>query len=147
MMTINPHEGVDAIRFGMRRNEVERALRVKPKRGRRNQFELSDHDFFEPLGMFVYYDREDRCNAIEFTGAATVSYEGFDLFGHSAAQVCAWARGRDPDLVVADGFRSLSLGLSMYAPWLGEDDVGSDERLRPAESFLAFARDYPWPTV
>lgn len=142
MMTIHPHKGVELIAFGMMRPEVARAVGQVPRRARRNQYDASDYDFFPKLGLFVYYDTDDKCHAVEFTRDARVSYDGYELFAHPANEARAWARARDQDLDEKDGFVSTALGLSMYAPSMDELDLDDDERAEPAQSFLAFQPGY-----
>ena len=138
MMKIYPHEGVDSVRFGMTRSEVAGVVGSEPRRARRNQYSASDYDFFEALGLFVYYGADEKCDGVELTRRARVSYDGYDLFAHPAAHARAWARARDQDLVEKDGFCSAALGLSMYAPSI---DI-EEERAAPAQSFLAFRPGY-----
>jgi hypothetical protein len=138
MMTIHPHKGVDSIAFGMSRFEVARVVGDVPHRARRNNFDVSEYDFFEKLGVIVYYDEEDKVDAVEFTRDARVAYDGYELFAHPAHEARAWARVRDTALRVNDGFVSSALGLSMYAPMVDEPDLDDDERAEPAQSFLVF---------
>jgi hypothetical protein len=142
MMTIHPHKGVDTIRFGMTREEVAAVIGQVPHRARRNQDDASDYDVFRKLGVFVYYDADDKCHAVEFTRDALVTYDGYELFAHPAHEARAWARARDQDLDDKDGFVSTALGLSMYAPSVDEPDLDDDERSEPAQSFLAFRPGY-----
>ena len=142
MMTIHPHKGVDSITFGMMRAEVARAVGQVPRRARRSQYDASDYDFFPKLGLFVYYNADDKCHAVEFMRDARVSYDGYELFAHPAHEARAWARARNQDLDERDGFVSAALGLSMYAPSIDEPNLDDDERAEPAQSFLAFRPGY-----
>jgi hypothetical protein len=142
MQTIDAHKGVDSVAFGMTRSEVARVMGHAPLRGRRGQRDESDYDFFEQIGIFVYYDVADACRAIEFTQEAKVSYDGYELFAHPAHEVRTWARTRDESLDGKDGFVSEALGLSMYAPSIDVPDLDDDQRTEPAQSFLAFRPGY-----
>ena len=142
-MNIQPHTGVGPIAFGMMRTEVARAIGATPRPGRRSQYDASDYDLFQELGMFVYYDADDRCCAVEFTRDARVAWaEGYELFSHPAHAARAWARSRDQDLDDRDGFVSAALGLSMYAPSIDEPDIDDEERAERAQSFLVFRPGY-----
>jgi hypothetical protein len=138
MIHIIPHCGIGLIRFGMTRSEVEQAIGRTPLRRRRNEFELSDHDYFEGQGLFVYYDLEGKCNAAELTCKSSAEYEGVSLFSTPASRIREWARQRDANLECKDGFVSRLLGLSMYAPTIDEPDLDEDEFNAPAQSFLVF---------
>ena len=138
MNIIIPHYGVGAISFRMTRQEIAKSLGQEPKRGRRNQYDVSDYDYFENECFFAYYDAAERCCALEFTSEAHISYDGYELFAHPALAVREWARQRDPDLESKDGFVSRALGLCMYAPLIDEPDLDDDEKQDPAQSFLVF---------
>jgi hypothetical protein len=138
-MIIKPHTGVDALVFGMSRDEVADIIRQTPQRGRRNEFDASDYDFFEEHGFFAYYDADEKCQAVEFTRDAQVEYEGYDLFAHSASEVRTWAEKRDPHLNREDGFNSKKLGLKMYAPLINEPDLTEEEKREPAQSMLIYS--------
>ena len=142
MLTIDPHEGVDVIKFNMTRKEVARAVGQAPYHARRTEFDAAEYDFFPDLGLFVYYDERDRVHSVEFTRDARVSYNGFELFTHSASDALEWARCQDAALAVKGGFVSIALGLSMHAPLLEEPDLDHAERSEPAESFMIFRRGY-----
>jgi hypothetical protein len=138
MKIIIPHHGFGAVSFGMTRQEVAKALGREPKRGRRNQYDVSDYDYFENECFFAYYDAAERCCALEFTGESHILYDDYELFAHPALAVREWARQRDPDLESKDGFVSRALGLCMYAPLIDEPDLDDDEKQDPAQSFLVF---------
>ena len=138
MKIIIPHHGFGAILFGTTRQEVAKALGQEPKRGKRNQYDVSDYDYFESEGFFAYYDAAERCCALEFSGESHILYEGYELFAHPELAVREWARQRDPDLESKDGFVSRALGLCMYAPLIDEPDLDDDEKQDPAQSFLVF---------
>lgn len=143
-MIIVPHQGVNRTRFGMSRAEVAGSIGALARRGRRGEHDLSDLDFFDTLGIKVSYDANDRCNAIEFSrGFRTdLEYDGYRLFDHSAREVREWALARDPQLDPKDGFTSKSLGLGMWADWIDEPDLESDELLAPGAAFIIFRPGY-----
>src|ERR1700729_391167 len=83
-------EGTDVIRFGATRGEVSHSMKCTPQRVRFSEFDLSDIDLFEEYGISVYYDEQDRCEAIEFSRIAKVVLDDYDLFAHSAREVQSW---------------------------------------------------------
>jgi hypothetical protein len=108
---------------------------------RLSRFDLSEIDFYDEFS--VYYDASDKSCAVEFSrGGAEVEYDGFELFAHSADEVRTWARAKDQDLEEKDGFVSIALGLSMYAPTIDEPDLNDDERAEGAQSFLVCRPGY-----
>jgi hypothetical protein len=141
-MKIQRHRGVGAVMFGMSRADVARAMGVTPERGRRNEFSATEHDSFAACSMFVYYDPDDRAIAAEVGRGVKLEFEGYDLFAHPASAVRAWASRMDPLLEPRDGFTSVALGLSMYAPEIDDDDLTEEERALPAEGFLVFQPGY-----
>jgi hypothetical protein len=97
--------------FRLTHGEVAGIIGQAPHRARRNQYDASDYDLFRALGVFIYYDADDKCQAVEFTRGAKVSYDGYELFAHPAHEARAWARARDQNLDDKDGFVSSALGL------------------------------------
>jgi hypothetical protein len=141
-MNIVPHAGAGRINFGMTRAEVAQAAGRPPtERIKVSALDASEIDFFG--GFAVHYDPHDKCCAVEFNrDAKEVTYDGYQLFGHSADETRAWARSRDPDLELKDGFVSTALGLSMYAPFIDQPDLDAEERAAPGEGFLVFRPGY-----
>ena len=143
-MIIYPHEGVGPIRLGMSRAEVAQALGVMPQRLRRSEYDLTELDFFDALGLKVGYDANERCNAIEFDRGFGIEleFDGYRLFGHPAREVRDWALAKDPQLDPKDGFTSKALGLGMWADWIDEPDLEPDELQDPGMSFIIFRPGY-----
>ena len=143
IMTVHPHTGVGELRFGMSRADVQRILRIAPKRFKSSVYSLEE-DLFETLGMNVSYDEQGVCNAISVArGHATeLEYNGYRLFAHPARVVREWARSWDPQLDPKDGFTSKLLGLGMWADWIDEAELDADELQDPAASFIIFRHGY-----
>jgi hypothetical protein len=138
MLIIHPHKGVGPVTFGMTRDEVRRAVGEAPDPVRAPQ--NSEH--FAKAGMLIHYDENGKVEAVGLTQNAAVSYNGYDLFAHSATEVRQWARGQHVNLDDENGFVSTVLGLSMSAPGIDEADLDDDERHDPAQSFLVFRSGY-----
>jgi hypothetical protein len=139
---IVPHLGVGPIRFGMDRSDVKLVMGASERINRR-EFAL-DEDCFEKLGVVVHYDSEGRCHAVGIARyiPLVLKYDGYPLFQKSARDVLAWARVKDPRLVLEEGFISTNLGLTMSADWLGVDDLEPEEERQPASAFFLFAPGY-----
>jgi hypothetical protein len=144
IMIVYPHQGVDRTQFGMSRTEVAGSIGAPVRRLRRGEYDLSDLDFFDTLGIKVNYDANERCNAIEFNrGFGTdLEYDGYHLFEHPAREVRVWALARDPQLDPEDGFDSRALGLGMWADWIDEPDLEPEMLLDPGMSFIIFRPGY-----
>jgi hypothetical protein len=143
-MIIYPHHGVDRIRFGMSRSDVERALGVAPRPSPRSKLTNVAEDFFDHLGLNVMYDEHVRCEAIGITPGFDVDaeYNGYHLLAHPAREVREWARAQDPNLDPKDGFLSKALGLYMFADWIDEPDLDPDELQQPGQAFVVFQPSY-----
>lgn len=143
VISIMPHVGAGALKFGMSRSDVEQALGVPQRRFRRSELALEE-DQFAILGCTVHYDATGRCTAITYScdHSVDLEYEGYRLFSHSATAVRSWALARDPGMSVKDGFISILLGLAMWADWIDADGLSAAELNSPASSFMIFEPAY-----
>ncbi len=141
-MNVLPHQGVGDLIFGMSREQVATAMGLAPRRFKPSIYAL-DEDSFDGLAMSVLYDSDGRCNAVTVSpGGVQWFYDGFPLLAHPASEVRDWARKRDPDLKLKDGFTSTALGLGMWADWLDAPGVDDELRSKPGASFIAFRAGY-----
>lgn len=75
-----PFEGIDNVRFGMDRLTVRKNINKPYKVFTRNEFASNTTDYFDDLGMFIEYDDNDLCEAIEFADSGSVFYGEMNLF-------------------------------------------------------------------
>jgi hypothetical protein len=136
-LEIRPYIGVGPILFGMTAEEVRSTLDCAYKEFKRGPFAKTITDSFQPIGVFVCYNVERKCNAIEMGRPAQPFYAGHELLSDSFEKASELMLGFDPEVVFRDdGFTSFALGIGMYAPSCRKD------RLLPVESVIAFQRGY-----
>jgi hypothetical protein len=74
-------------------------------------------DFFPLLGIFVDYKPPGICQAIEFAGPASPTFEGQHLLGRPYADMERWIKSMDPEVVFdGAGLRTRKFGFGLYAP-------------------------------
>lgn len=124
---IRPHEGCGAIAFGDKRTRVRAALGgEEPLTLKRNEFAANSMDVFDGE-VFVYYDADDRCEAVEISaGKYDVFLGDLHVFGLGYAELKNQIHTQDPAIAEDEtGFTSLLYGIGVYAPNKEEepDDV------------------------
>lgn len=84
-----PYTGTDQIKFGMTRKEIRQILNLDFSSFRRNEFAENTTDFFPSLELFVEYDKNDICEALEFTKEGNLIWKGIDLCKSHFSQLTA----------------------------------------------------------
>jgi hypothetical protein len=134
---INSYVGVGPILFGMTAEEVRSTLGCAYKEFKRTPISKTITDAFQPLGIFVCYTIDRKCNAVEMARPAQAFYAGHELLRDSFDKAFELMRGFDPEVSSRDdGLTSFALGIGLYAPGCRKD------RLLPVESVIAFQRGY-----
>jgi hypothetical protein len=134
---IRSYVGVGPIMFGMKAEEVRSTLVCAYREFKRVPFAKTTTDAFQPLGIYVYYTIDRKCNAIEMARPAQPFYADHELIGGSFDKMFDLIRGFDPEVKTDEsGLTSFALGIGLYAPGCGKD------RLLPVESVIAFQRGY-----
>jgi len=134
---ISSYIGVGPIMFGMTAEAVRSTLDCAYKEFKRGPFAKTTTDAFQPLGIFVYYTIDRKCNAIEMARPAQPFYAGHELISGSFGKIFDLIRGFDSEVKTNEsGLTSFALGIGLYAPGCGKD------RLAPVESIIAFQRGY-----
>lgn len=85
LFIIQPHEGVDNIHFGEPREEIRKEF-GEFKEFRKSSFSTNSTDFFNDE-FFVYYNDEDKVEALEFSPVSIVVYDKYNLFMLTPDQV------------------------------------------------------------
>ena len=136
-LEIKSYVGVGPIVFGMTAKEVRSALGCTYEEFKRDPMSPIITDAFDSLGVFVCYNVDKKCNAIEMAAPAQPFFAGRDLLNNSFGNVFEYLRGFDRGVNLRiDGLTSFALGIGLYAPDCVKD------RPSPAESVIAFERGY-----
>jgi hypothetical protein len=127
--SIIPHIGVGAIQFGMARSVIHTLFDDAPDQFHRGDTE--DTDYYLSHGLFVLYDADEVCVALEFTRPAQVFLDGVALLDLSKKEAVARFKA-DPQFEQdASGYTCYQLGIGAYY-----------ERPKQAETVIAFSKGY-----
>jgi hypothetical protein len=115
---VEPYVGVGPIAFGLTRAEVRRRMAVPVEAFMKTPSSAAPTDAFDALGVHVYYDLHERCEAVELGRRHVVpTFRGRALVGRSRIELQRWLSLLDPDLRIEEGrITSLKLGFGLYAP-------------------------------
>lgn len=135
--TIEPFVGVGPVRFGSTRAQVRATLAVPVESLLRNDDDAAETDVFESLGLYVEYDKDDRCVSVEMFSPADPVFRDKRLLAVPYAEIKVWIRTLDPGVEIDEGgLASNTLGIGMAA------DVGRNDKNSRGESVIAFTRGY-----
>jgi hypothetical protein len=136
---IKPLRGVGAIEFGMSPAEVRSRIPARSELFRRTDTDEFPSDYFKGEGVFAYYDKHGRLEAMEFGRPANPMLDGVELLRVSCEAVMSILRAKDPVLKQdRDGALSHAVGVGFYAP-SAEGDLTTT---KPCESIIAFRPGY-----
>ena len=104
--------GLGSIRFNDVRTKVRMGLDASPKVYAQSDAEVP-HDTYEAEGLFVMYDKYNRCAAVECEAPAEVIFEDRDLLKMSYTDLRQMVVQLDPDMVESDkDFISFKYGIA-----------------------------------
>jgi hypothetical protein len=72
--------GTNKILFGDKRDIIRKKLDENCREIKRNEYAENTSDYFENLGFFVEYSKENICEAIEFTNQTSLYLDNQNLF-------------------------------------------------------------------
>lgn len=131
---IKTYKGVGDVKFGMSRHKVHDLLGsnyeeiVRTKGG-------NPIDEYEELGLFVYYDKDGKCGAVELFSPCNPIFEGKELLNSSSSDVIEFLKKYDPKIKInKDGFISGKLGIGGYCPRIDDNSK--------FESIICFVKNY-----
>jgi hypothetical protein len=135
ILEIRPYTNVGPIFFGMTAEQVRVILNGPYREFKRTPVSKTVTDAFQSLGVFVCYDADRRCSAVETARSSQPVFAGRDLLGGHFGVTCEWLRTLDPELVMReDGLTSFALGIGLYSPGCVKDSLSS------VESVIGFHR-------
>ena len=123
----------------MDKNEVRQILGVEnfTEEFRRTEESTTSTDAFNLLGIFVYYDDEDKCDSLEFFDPAQVIFNGLNLLDTSFNEFMNAIKEYDENIEEDDsGCTSYALGIGAYAPF---KEKAPDEK---NEGIIIFKKGY-----
>lgn len=123
--SFSPNKSVGEIEFGFNRLEIRKILSGFKGEFKKNRFSKNAADEFECC--YVYYDINDKCNAVEFFAPSEICYSNKNLFELNIQEL----KSLFPDMVEEYGnyySKKYSVGISF------------DENI--IESILVGCKDY-----
>lgn len=136
-LEINPHIGVGPITFGMTDEQVRATLKCEYREFKRTPISKTVTDSFQSLGMFICYDIERKCNAIEMARPAQPYYGNCAPLSGSFTQASELIKILDSEVVCdSSGLTSFTLGIGLNAPGCCKNSSS------PVESVIVFQRGY-----
>ena len=134
MYEIKSYQGFGDIKFGDESISIEKAMKVKPSKFKKSPYDISETDAYEDF--FVYYDKDGKCEAIEFNNNANLKFKDISFFDKKYIDVEIAFRNIDSDIEIDEvGFNSNKFGIGVYAP--NKDDSDSE-----IESVIIFRKGY-----
>jgi hypothetical protein len=132
---IHPLKGLNELQFGMEPEIARSTLPGEFKSFKRTPKSVFPSDFFEDLGVFIYYKLPGYVEAMELSEPAQALFSGVNLLSVSYSDCRKIFLGVDAKTLPAeDSVTSYELGISVYYP--------DGEESESAESVLVFEKGY-----
>lgn len=113
-IVVTPLKAVGDIEFGMSRNEV-RGILGKYREFKKSKFSSNTTDDFGYC--HVYYDKENKCEAVEIFDDVTVKIGQQVVFPLAFSKTCEILKVRDGNVEIEEGScTSLKESIGVYAP-------------------------------
>lgn len=134
---IQPFNLIGPIQLGMTRQAIHERL-GEPLKFLKTKSDTSiPVDAYNKHGFHIYYDDDEKCEAIEMFDPAQVSFEKKKLIGTPYQEVKEYFVKKDEYLEEDKaGFTSKMLGIGVYAPLAGK------EPQEPTEGVIVFRKGY-----
>lgn len=136
-LIITPYKGVGPVCFGMTRDEIRNVLTGNVKAFKKTPMSDTFSDAFDDLGIYIYYDADYFCEAIEMALPADPIFLQKHLIKSTYAESKSIIELQDSNIELDEtGLLSFKLGIGLYAPELeqSEDCV--------VESVIVFREGY-----
>lgn len=135
-MDIYPSEGIGEFLLGATSSEIAARTKTFGQDFKRNQFQQHKAEYFPQHGLFVYYDAQERSEAIE-VASGSAELHGVEMLGAELRAVLPHITRLDPTVTLSDdGLTSKPLGIALYVP------AARNVKRAKVESVLVFAPGY-----
>lgn len=128
-----PFQGTYQVHFGMSRTLVHEALGSDYTVIKRNQFAENSSDYYERLGLFIEYNIEGLCEAIEFTDSSNLYFEDQNLLDMSYSEL------RDKYDSLSTKIEEEEVGVTYHDLGFGLTKVFGSNSI---ESMIIFSKEY-----
>lgn len=113
---IKPYTSVGEIKFGMDRKVIRDLFKNNYEEFRKSPFSENTTDDFGIC--HVYYNNQNKCEAVEFFDSANVSFMDMNISNKSYYEVKVFFKKIDQDIDInEEGFTSYKYGIGVYAPF------------------------------
>jgi len=137
LMAIEPYVSFGPLKLGMTRAEVRSSISATAEAFRKLPGDAALSDAFGSEGIYVYYDKDDVCEAVEVAAPSVPVLLGQHLVGRPFNRVREWFEKNDPGTAVdSAGLTSPKFGVGIYAPSALKDPAD------PVESVMVFREGY-----
>ncbi len=134
-LEITSYVGVGNLKLGMNRKDIRKKFDYEAKEFKKTPISENLTDDFGYC--HIYYDKEDKCEAIEFFETAPIIFKGQLLIGEPYSSIKKIFEVIDKIVEFDDtGFTSIKYGIGIYAPF------AEDEPNEPVESVIIFKSGY-----
>lgn len=131
---IIPKVSVGPIVLGQNREEVRVAAKSPVSPFRKTPESTVLTDAFDELGFHVFYDKKDRCVAVELWEESDPVLDDVHIFAMSPKEATTWLSQRDPDMSSDNvSATSYNVGISIYS----EAGINSENEM--LDSVLVFS--------
>jgi hypothetical protein len=136
-LTIKPHIGIGDIEFGLHRKTIRQKLTTEFSSFKKAPSSVVLTDYFPSLGLFVAYNKNDLCEAVECASPAKPILSGISLMEMSMGELKLWFEQHDKAVDIEfEGLMSYAFGVGIWHP------VGFDEPEETPESVIVFRKGY-----
>lgn len=134
---IEPYVGVDNILFGMSSEVVRGIVGNEYKTFRKASSSQTKTDAYIGMGLHVHFDKEDKCEAVEFSFPAKPTLFDIEFIGSPFDAVMKEFNKIDLGIEVDDtGFISIQYGIGVFVPSL------KDSLSQEIQGVIVFKRSY-----
>lgn len=115
-LDITPFVSAGPVVFNLTRDEIRKQLALKPKTPAVIEGGMPG-DEYDELGIYVMYDKYNRCAGVECFRPSSVLFEGKNLLRHTYKELYDFFKQRDSQLVEGEmEFTSYKYGIAVFDP-------------------------------